>query len=272
MSKIEVQKLSVEYENQKRKLLALEEVSFCVEEGEFLSVIGPSGCGKSTLLSVLMGLLKPSSGQVFINGAPMTGPGTDRGVVFQQKSLFPWLTARKNVSFGIEQANPEIPRKERLKIADEYLDKVGLAGYENFYPYQLSGGMQQRAAIARAFAMDTDILLMDEPFSALDPGNRLKLQETLLDLWEREEGRKKTIVFVTHDVDEAILLSDRILVMKASPGTIGEEFRVSFPRPRIHDELVLREDYSQMRRRMLSLFHHYQYMEEAEFESTEKTI
>ena len=257
MSKIEVHQLSLEYEDQKRKLLALEGVSFCVEEGEFLSVIGPSGCGKSTLLSVFMGLLKPTSGQVSINGAPMTGPGTDRGVVFQHKSLFPWLTARKNVAFGIEQANPKIPRKERLRIADEYLDRVGLSGYEDFYPYQLSGGMQQRAAIARAFAMDTDILLMDEPFSALDPGNRLMLQETLLELWERGEGRKKTVVFVTHDVDEAILLSDRILVMNTSPRTIEEEYRIPFPRPRVYEELVLREDYSQMRGRIVSLFHNH---------------
>ena len=262
MSKIEVQQLSVEYETQKKNFLALEGVSFSVEEGEFLSVIGPSGCGKSTLLSVLMGLLEPTSGQVLINGEPLKGPGTDRGVVFQQKSLFPWLTARKNVAFGIEQAKPKIPRKERLKIADEYLGKVGLAGYENFYPYQLSGGMRQRAAIARAFAMDTEILLMDEPFSALDPGNRLILQETLLDLWEKGSGPKKTVVFVTHDVDEAILLSDRVLVMKPSPGTIGEEFRISYPRPRVYDELVLREDHSQLRGKMLSLFHQYKNREE----------
>lgn len=131
MSKIEVHQLSLEYEDQKRKLLALEGVSFCVEEGEFLSVIGPSGCGKSTLLSALMGLLEATSGQVSINGAPMKGPGTDRGIVFQQKSLFPWLTARKNVAFGIEQANPKISRKERFQIADEFLDKVGLSGYED---------------------------------------------------------------------------------------------------------------------------------------------
>ena len=269
MPKIEVDKLSLEYDDQKRKLLALEGVSFDVEEGEFLSVIGPSGCGKSTLLSVLMGLLEPTAGQVLIDGEPLKGPGTDRGVVFQQKSLFPWLTARKNVAFGIEQARPDIPRKERYRIADEYLGRVGLSGYEDFYPYQLSGGMQQRAAIARAFAMDTDILLMDEPFSALDPGNRLMLQETLIELWERGEGKKKTVVFVTHDVDEAILLSDRILVMNTRPGTICEEFRVSFPRPRVYEELVQRGDYSQMRGSILSLFYRHQNAEKKEAEGAE---
>ena len=255
MSKIEVRQLTLAYETQKTKLVALEGVSFRVENGEFLSIIGPSGCGKSTLLSVLMGLLEATGGQVLINGAPITGPGTDRGVVFQQKSLFPWLTARKNVAFGIEQAKPKLSRKERLQITDEYLGRVGLSGYEDFYPYQLSGGMRQRAAIARAFAMDTDILLMDEPFSALDPGNRLMLQETLLDLWEKGEGEKKTVVFVTHDVDEAMLLSDRILVMNTRPGTIGEEFRVPFPRPRIYEELAQREEYSHLRGRIISLFH-----------------
>ena len=269
MSKIEVQQLTLEYEDQRTKLLALDGVSFCVENGEFLSIIGPSGCGKSTLLSVLMGLLEATRGQVLINGVPVTGPSTDRGVVFQQKSLFPWLTARKNVAFGIEQANPKISQKERLQIADEYLGKVGLSGYEDFYPYQLSGGMQQRAAIARAFAMDTDILLMDEPFSALDPGNRLMLQETLLGLWERGEGRKKTVVFVTHDVDEAMLLSDRILVMNTTPGTIEEEFKVPFSRPRVYEELVQLEEYSHMRGRIISLFHRDQ-NKELNDETTQK--
>ena len=255
MNKIDASHLTVEYDDRKTKVLALKDVSFSVEEGEFLSVIGPSGCGKSTLLSVLMGLLKPTSGQVVINGALLDGPGTDRGVVFQQKSLFPWLTAKKNVAFGIEQANPKISRNDRFEIADEYLARVGLSGYEDFYPYQLSGGMQQRAAIARAFAMDTNILLMDEPFSALDPGNRLMIQKTLLDLWEKAEDRKKTVVFVTHDVDEAILLSDRILVMNTSPGTIGKEFKVTFPRPRVYEDLVLLEDYNHLRGRILSLFY-----------------
>ena len=172
MSRIEVRNLTVEYAEKNNRFTALEDVSFSVDSGEFVSVIGSSGCGKSTMLSVLKGINSPTRGTVLIDGKPINGTGSDRGVVFQHYSLFPWMTARKNVAFGVKQAKRDLPRSERLKIADEFLNKVGLENFGNKYPSQLSGGMQQRVAIARALAMDTDILLMDEPFGAIDAKNR----------------------------------------------------------------------------------------------------
>lgn len=184
MSKIEIQNLTVDYTERNRHFTALKDVSFSVETGEFVSVIGSSGCGKSTLLSILEGIHTPTAGTILIDDKPINGTGTDRGVVFQHYSLFPWMTARKNVAFGVKQAKKSLSGQERLAIADEFLDKVGLADFKNKYPSQLSGGMQQRVAIARALAMDTDILLMDEPFGAIDAKNRVILQELLLELWE----------------------------------------------------------------------------------------
>ena len=194
-------------------------------------MIGSSGCGKSTLLSILEGINSPTQGSILIDGKPVQGTGFDRGVVFQHYSLFPWMTARKNVAFGVKQIRKNLPKSERLKIADEFLDKVGLEEFKNKYPSQLSGGMQQRAAIARALAMDTDILLMDEPFGAIDAKNRTILQELLLELWEGDGTQeKKTVLFVTHDIDEAILLSDRIIMMSSRPGRVGKEIPVPFAR------------------------------------------
>ena len=195
MSKIEIQNLTVEYTDKNRRFTALKDVSFSVESGEFVSVIGSSGCGKSTLLSILEGINSPAEGTILIDGKPISGTGTDRGVVFQHYSLFPWMTARKNIAFGIKQVKKEISKAHRLKLADEYLEKVGLGEFKNQYPSQLSGGMQQRVAIARALAMDTDILLMDEPFGAIDAKNRTILQELLLKLWEGDGVQeKKTVV------------------------------------------------------------------------------
>ena len=206
MSKIEIKNLTVDYTEKKNRFTALKDVSFSIEEGEFVSIIGSSGCGKSTLLSILEGINFPTSGEILIDGEPIKGTGTDRGVVFQHYSLFPWMTARKNVAFGVKQVNKSASKAERLQIADEFLEKVGLENFKNKYPSQLSGGMQQRVAIARALAMDTDILLMDEPFGAIDAKNRTILQELLLELWEGDgTSPRKTVVFVTHDIDEAIL-------------------------------------------------------------------
>lgn len=256
MSKIEIQNLTMNYTERNSRFTALENVSFSVEAGEFVSVIGSSGCGKSTLLSVLEGINTPTKGQILIDGKPIEGTGTDRGVVFQHYSLFPWMTARKNVAFGVKQVKKELSQAERLKIADEFLEKVGLEKFKDKYPSQLSGGMQQRVAIARALAMDTDILLMDEPFGAIDAKNRTILQELLLRLWEGDGTQeKKTVVFVTHDIDEAILLSDRIVMLTASPGRVYKEIPVPFERPRSRSDLVQTRQYGIFRNKLLSMFY-----------------
>ncbi len=255
-NKIEIKNLTVDYTERGKKFNALHDVSFGVGAGEFVSVIGASGCGKSTLLSVLEGLYQAAGGTVEIDGAPLHGTGRERGVVFQHYSLFPWMTTRSNIAFGIKQARHELSRRERFRIADEFLGKVGLAEFGKKYPSQLSGGMQQRAAIARALAMNTEILLMDEPFSAIDAKNRVVLQELLLSLWEGDhKDKRKTVVFVTHDIDEAILLSDKIVVLTAHPGTVNEIVSVPFARPRNRADLVKTEEYGKFRNRLLSLLY-----------------
>ncbi|HAG13990.1 MAG TPA: ABC transporter ATP-binding protein [Ruminococcus sp.] len=255
-NKIEIKNLSVDYTERGKRFQALHDVSFGVRAGEFVSVIGASGCGKSTLLSVLEGLYQAAGGTVEIDGAPLHGTGRERGVVFQHYSLFPWMTTRSNIAFGIKQARHELSRKERFQIADEFLGKVGLGEFGKKYPSQLSGGMQQRAAIARALAMNTEILLMDEPFSAIDAKNRVILQELLLSLWEGDSAEhRKTVVFVTHDIDEAILLSDKVVVLTAHPGTVNEIVEVPFARPRNRAELVKTDAYGKFRNRLLSLLY-----------------
>ena len=256
MRKIEIKNLYAEYEDKDGNFQALKDVSFSVKEGEFVSVIGSSGCGKSTLLGILQGIIPPSSGNAFIDDLPITGPGTNRAVVFQHYSLFPWMTVRKNIAFGLKQAKKNLPRSERYAASNTFLKKVGLSGFEHKYPFQLSGGMQQRAAIARALAMDTDILLMDEPFGAIDAKNRTNMQDLLLSLWEGEgHSKKKTVVFVTHDIDEAIFLSDRILMLSNSPGQIAAEFDVHFPRPRIHSTIRETVEYINLRNKLMTLFY-----------------
>ena len=255
-NKIEIKDLTVNYIENKKSFNALHDVSFGVGKGEFVSVIGASGCGKSTLLSVLEGLYAPAGGSVQIDGKELHGTGTERGVVFQHYSLFPWMTTKKNIEFGIKQSRHDVKRSERGKIAEEFLTKVGLKGFGSKYPSQLSGGMQQRAAIARALAMNTEILLMDEPFSAIDAKNRVLLQELLLNLWEGDGvEERKTVVFVTHDIDEAILLSDKIVVLTAHPGTVNEIVNVPFERPRSRAELVKTDEYAKFRNRLLSLLY-----------------
>jgi len=256
LPKIQINHLTVNYQEKNRAFTALKDVNFSVNDGEFVSVIGASGCGKSTLLSVLEGLYKQADGEITINGKPLDGTGTERGVVFQHYSLFPWMTTRKNIAFGIAQVRKDLSKHERLQIADEFLEKVGLGEFGNKYPSQLSGGMQQRAAIARALAMDTDILLMDEPFSAIDAKNRIVLQELLLHLWEGDgTAKRKTVVFVTHDIDEAILLSDKIVVLTSHPGTVAEVIEVPFSRPRDRSSLVQQPAYGEFRNRLLRLFY-----------------
>lgn len=254
MAKIEFNKISLDYQDADgQPFNALDEISFEIEEGEFVSIIGSSGCGKSTALSVLAGLSEPKSGEYTIDGNKVTGTGRDRGVVFQHYSLFPWMSVKKNVEFGIRQNFPTLNRKELETKAYEYLAKVGLKGFDNKYPSQLSGGMQQRAAIARTLAMETDILLMDEPFGAIDAKNRVILQDLLVEILENTVP-KKTIIFVTHDVDEAIYLSDRILFMKNKK--IERSIDVPFERPRKRDVLSGSSRYREFRQNIVNLFYY----------------
>jgi len=206
---------------------ALEPTSLDVAQNDFITILGPSGCGKSTLLRIVAGLDRPSAGRVFLGGREIKGPGADRGMVFQSYTLFPWLTVAENIAYGLREKG--IPKSERQDIVASYIEKVGLRGFENHYPKQLSGGMQQRTAIARALANDPAILLLDEPFGALDNQTRALMQELLLGIWERE---RKTVLFVTHDIEEAIFLASRVIVMTARPGRIKADIAVDLPHPR----------------------------------------
>lgn len=212
---LSVRDVSLVYRGNGRDVQALDRVSFEVRPDEFTVIVGPSGCGKSSLLYLAAGLLEATGGEIRVNGRRVEGPGADRGMVFQSYTLFPWLTVRENVEYGPKRRG--LAAAERHRIADQYLAEIGLAAFADHYPKQLSGGMMQRVAIARALANDPDILLMDEPFGALDSQTRHTMQKLLLRIWEHAH---KTVAFVTHDIDEAILLGDRILVMTARPGRI----------------------------------------------------
>ena len=225
-------------------MLALRGTDLTVNEGEFVSIVGPSGCGKSTLLYVVGGFLA-ADGEVVIDGAPIKGPGTDRGVVFQEYALFPWLTVRDNISFGLERQG--VAAAEREKVVSGLVKVIGLAGFENRYPRELSGGMKQRVAIARTLACDPAILLLDEPFGALDAQTREIMQDELLRIWLET---RKTVLMVTHDVTEAVYLSNRICVMSARPGQIIEEFTVALDRGRSREELVVSEPFNSIRNRV----------------------
>ena len=218
--------------------LAVDAIDLSVAEGEFVSILGPSGCGKSTLLYIVGGFVPPSSGSVSVSGRPVTGPGPDRGPVFQEFALFPWKTVLGNVAYGLREAG--LGKRDAESRAEALIARVGLKGYEGFYPKELSGGMKQRVAIARTLAYDPAILLMDEPFGALDAHTRIRLQNELLALWERD---RKTVLFVTHAVDEAVFLSDRVVVMTRQPGRIKAVVDVDLPRPRLRDELLLNGRY-----------------------------
>jgi ABC-type nitrate/sulfonate/bicarbonate transport system ATPase subunit len=206
---------------------ALAPVDLAIPRSEFVCMIGASGCGKSTLLRIIAGFEEPTTGDVSIDGKVITGPGSDRGMVFQDYALFPWMTVRENISFGPRQR--QLPREEIDKTTDEFVRMVGLERFADRYPNQLSGGMKQRVAIARVLANDANILLMDEPFGALDALTREQLQNELLQIWKRTGV---TTIFVTHSVEEAVLLADRVLVMSAGPGRIDSDFRIELPRPR----------------------------------------
>lgn len=249
-NKIEIKDVSFDYVDQRSKFSALDHVNLDIKEGEFICILGSSGCGKSTLLGLLNGLNKARAGEILVDGKPIKGPGPDRAVVFQQYSLFPWLTVKGNILFGIKQSGRKYTKAEREELADEYIRKVGLVGAASRYPSQLSGGMKQRVAVARALALESDILLLDEPFGAIDPKLRLELQELVSTLCTENH---KTVVFVTHDIDEAILLADRIVVME--PGRIRTILPVPFPHPRKRDYLIGTDGYEILHRKLIASFY-----------------
>lgn len=227
-------------------VVVLDDIHMGVREGEFLCLLGPSGAGKSTLLRLLAGLERPSSGEIRWKEQPITGPGLDRGVVFQDYSLFPWLSVVENVALAVGKANPTLSGRQRRAQARKYLNLVGLADAIGKYPLELSGGMRQRGAIARVLALGSPILLMDEPFGALDTLNRARLQDLLLEVWQSVTPRK-TIIFVTHDIDEALYLGDQVAVLGASPGHLIASLHVPFERPRARRGLVASQTFHQLR-------------------------
>jgi len=232
-----------------KPVTALDGISLDVNEKEFSVIVGPSGCGKSSLLRLVAGLIEPSAGKISLDGKEVTRPGKDRGMVFQSYTLFPWLTVQDNVEFGLKIGG--MAAEERKRIARRYIEEVGLVGFEKSYPKQLSGGMMQRVALARALANDPAILLMDEPFGALDSQTRSLMQELLLTIWEHSH---KTVLFITHDIDEAILLGDRVHVMTARPGRIKEMVEIHIRRPRNVDVLTSVE-FIAIKRRIMALIH-----------------
>jgi ABC-type nitrate/sulfonate/bicarbonate transport system ATPase subunit len=244
-----VDQVSVVYPKRGGDVTALEDVSISVEEGQFVSIVGASGCGKSTLLNVVGGLVPPTFGQVFLDGEAIDGPGADRGMVFQSYTLYPWLTVRKNIEFGLSLNG--VRRAERHRVADGLLDQMRLRGFEDAYPKALSGGMKQRVAIARALANEPRILLMDEPFGALDAQTRTVMQELLLDLWERLHT---TILFVTHDIDEAVFLSEVVYVLSSRPGRVRRRLEIDLPRPRTLDSMAT-PAFLEYKREILGIIH-----------------
>jgi ABC-type nitrate/sulfonate/bicarbonate transport system ATPase subunit len=223
---------------------ALEPISLSVADHAFVTILGPSGCGKSTLLRLVAGLDRPSAGRIVLDGKPVAAPGADRGMVFQSYTLFPWLTVADNIAFGLREKG--VPAPQRSTVVREWLGRIGLEGFEQHYPKQLSGGMQQRTAIARALANDPAILLLDEPFGALDNQTRALMQELLLGIWERE---RKTVLFVTHDIEEAIFLASRVVVMTARPGRIKADVAIDLPHPR-HYTIKTSPEFSQLKARL----------------------
>lgn len=231
-----------------RDFVALKGINLEVKSGEFLALVGPSGCGKSTLLDILAGLAHQSSGDVFIDGRKVTGPALDRGIVLQGYALFPWRTVRQNVEFGLEIK--KVAKGERKDISSHFIKLVGLEGFEDRFPHELSGGMKQRVAIARALAYDPEVLLMDEPFAAVDAQTRETLQDELLRIWDET---KKTIVFVTHSIEEAAFLADRVAVLTTNPGTIREIVKIDLPRPRHNSDIRSSAEFGWVRHKIWEL-------------------
>jgi len=250
MAAVSIENVSLRFESRRSTtVIALDNLSMEIPDRQFSVIVGPSGCGKSSLLDLIAGLKEPSGGGIRVEGRVVARPGADRGMVFQSYSLFPWLTVQKNVEFGLSLG--KIAKKDREQRSRHYIEAVGLTGFENAYPEQLSGGMKQRVAIARAIANDPEVLLMDEPFGALDSQTRSLMQELLLGIWEKEQ---KTVLFVTHDIDEALFLGDVVYVMSARPGRIMEEIEVDVPRPRNYD-VITTNHFITLKRRILMALH-----------------
>lgn len=228
--KLKIDNVRKVFQTRNGEMIALNGVSLDIKENEFICVVGPSGCGKSTLLNIIAGLSNPTSGAVYCDGNEVKGTGTERGVVFQQYALFPWMTVKKNVMFGLNLKG--IKNQEAEEIAMRYIKMVQLEDFANHYPKELSGGMKQRVAIARAYAVNPSVLLMDEPFGALDAQTRTQLQTELLETWEKEQ---KTCFFITHDVEEAIILAQKVIIMSARPGRIKEIVDINIPYPRTQE-------------------------------------
>jgi NitT/TauT family transport system ATP-binding protein len=247
--KIQVLDVSKTFKLGGEDFIALDHVSLDIADSEFVTVVGPSGCGKTTLMNVLAGLEEPSSGTALVDDKPVRGPGPERGVIFQQYALFPWLSVRKNVEFGLETAG--VGRKERHEIAEKYIAMVGLEQFADALPKMLSGGMRQRCAIARAYAVNPSILLKDEPFGALDALTRVRLQEQLLETWSQD---RRTVVFITHDVDEAVFLANRVVVMAARPGRIFTTIDV--PAVNRDEAFRMSDQFAHLRNQVWSAVHH----------------
>lgn len=232
------------------EFLVLEDFNLQIKKGEFITIVGPSGCGKSTFLDILAGLSKPTSGEIHIDGKLITGPDLDRGIILQGYALFPWLNVRQNIEFGLDIKG--ISKAERREISNKFIKLVGLDKFENRYPHELSGGMKQRVAIARALAYDPEVLLMDEPFAAVDAQTRELLQEELLAIWEKTN---KTIVFITHSIEEAIFLADRVVVMSGNPGKIEEIIEINLKRPRNTVDIRASKEFNEKQNRIWQLLH-----------------
>lgn len=254
MATITLDNVSMRYGKNGSTFTALSGVSLDIPEGDFTALIGPSGCGKSTIIDMICGLKAPTEGVVLIDGEPVSRPGPDRGAIFQDYSLFPWMTAFENICFAIEHTQQGYARPEIGRRAHEFLKLVGLSQFHDAYPNTLSGGMRQRVSIARMFSTDPRVFLMDEPFGALDSLNRIYMQDLLLKLWS-EGVKRKTVLFVTHDIDEALLLSDQVAVMSPAPGRIKEIISIPFPRPRCRKSLDSDARYIALKSHLLSILY-----------------
>lgn len=240
---VSLQGLGITFGSGPQRIPAVSDVDLAIEPGQFVSIVGPSGCGKSTLLNIIAGFITPTNGSASLDGQPIQGPGPERGVVFQQYSLFPWLTVRANVEYGLRMRG--IPAAERVRSVNELLERCGLADFADHFPEQLSGGMRQRVGIVRALANEPRVLLLDEPFGALDAQTRVVMQEILLDMWQRS---RISVLFITHDIEEAVFLSDRVYAMSARPGAIKAVLDITLPRPRTHDMLLESEGLEYVRK------------------------